>query len=392
MKNPALIIIGLILSLQTMAQKPEPIYGFARERKSVKWYNIQRDLWKKEVETNPKNANAWYNYYRVTKNLVNCDTMDKRPRHERWNDLKAIVETMEKHIPETYEYNYCKFSIEGNNFDFLPYLLKADELSNGRTIHTDYMINWGEIERNIERRDKYCHQWFESGNVSPGLMYYNYNVMIGVKPNAIILTAGDNDTYPAWILQAKGVRKDVLVLNFSLMRIDAYRAKIFKQLGIETWDFDLKAYEKDSNHKVKNKFEEELLRHLIKNKYKYPVYLALTAFDAKSYNNSIADKLYLTGLTYEYSEKPIDNIAIMKRNFEQNFALDYIEKPFYQDISAPIVKSLHANYIVPMIKLYEHYKLSGETQKMTDIKADLLAVSKGSEEEKSVIKLLETKE
>jgi hypothetical protein len=69
--------------------------------------------------------------------------------------------------------------------------------------------------------------------MAPALLEYNYNVLMSLDQNAILVTAGDNDTYPIWLLQnARGIRPDVTVINSSLITVPEYRRRLMKEQNI----------------------------------------------------------------------------------------------------------------------------------------------------------------
>jgi hypothetical protein len=54
-------------------------------------------------------------------------------------------------------------------------------------------------------------------------MDFNYNMLVSLDDDAILITNGDNDTYPGWILtRILGVRPDVAIANRSLLNTDWY--------------------------------------------------------------------------------------------------------------------------------------------------------------------------
>src|SRR3990172_3086212 len=65
------------------------------------------------------------------------------------------------------------------------------------------------------------------------------DLLQSVEPYAILITPGDNDTFPLWYAQeVEGVRRDVIIANQSLMRTDWHVRQINRRL---TYPFDTAA-------------------------------------------------------------------------------------------------------------------------------------------------------
>ena len=91
---------------QSESTKPEKVYRIVYEQKPNDWYIEQVELWKKEIEKNPNNPEAWYNYYNANRYARYTETIDTKEKQAR---LKKIIEDMGEAIPGTYEYYLLKF-------------------------------------------------------------------------------------------------------------------------------------------------------------------------------------------------------------------------------------------------------------------------------------------
>lgn len=337
----------------TLAQKPEKIYSHAQVRKANDFYLQQIDLWRKVLEKDNKNAEAWFNYYKANRYAHISSGHDSMYARNRFQRMSSVVKEIEENIPETFEAHFIKWANGYNDWNLLPELKKAYAIDSTRIETYDGFINLYEVERDEENRNRFLQKWKESGHISTGLLHYNYNVLQSVKPNAVLITAGDNDTYFAWMLQAVwGIRKDVLIVNVGLASMKRYSARLSKELGVNLPNTDDLKYED---------YTAQLYKALVQNAAKRPVYIGLTV--GKEYLKPVEKNLYLVGLVYAFSEQPFDNIAFLKRNMEREYTLDYLNLSFNNDPYESVVAIANSNYIIPMITLYNHYKVSGEMEK-----------------------------
>lgn len=389
--NPRPLLFSVVVSFgfQLLAQAPEPIYGFAKVRKSLDYYKTQNQLWKTETEKNPQNALAWYYRYKCSRNLLKLDSTDRRPRKERIQEQENLVQEMGKNVPESFEYNLVMWANAGLDKKKIAYLNNAVAKGGQRTEHLEFVLIQAELERNIAKRDATAQQMLAAQDYSPGFLYYCYNLIIGLKPNSIIFTAGDNDTYGIWYLQSKGIRKDVIAINTSLASIKEYRDLICKELKIPIWpnDHNDPSIGTDSAQACLNLYTKGIIEHFALQLKNTITYVSITV--ETDYSDPISDKLYLVGLAYEYSNTGIDNMAILHRNFEQLYMLNYLTQPLYYDRSLEIVQDVNTNYIVPMYKLWKHYISGEQYDKANQLKPMLLTLLKSSSGNGEILKEIE---
>lgn len=375
-----LIFMGLI----TVAQKPQTVYSIVKDLHEISWYEEQMTLWKKEIDKNNQNANAWYNYYMSVRALRNLTSDEERTKYDSMGS--QIIEDMYQLLPNSFEANHLMYRKYNDLMDpsAINYLNKAYEIrpDDPRT-YVDFMT-YCEVHRETAKYSEFCKKHYTANELAAPVLNWAYNILSEVDQNAIILSAGDNDTYPIWTVQeAKNFRKDVKNINTSLILIDSYRNELFKELGVPPLDLD---FSKIETMEAYDQAVEKIKAHLIANYTKGPIYVVATAiFQFEKWTSDF----YLVGLTYKYCEQPFDNITVIKRNYEHRYLLDHLKETFSYNISNSVSDRMDAIYLPSMVKLYQHYVDSEDKAQQIKLLKLIVSISERTGQQTEISELLQ---
>ena len=366
-----LLVLSVAFYMQGYAQKPEPVYSVVRQVHDFDWYETQAKAWKQEIDNGSTNAMAWV-YWSEANRMAHyfCDA-------SKWESKKGdyfvpnaqLVEAAEKAIPNSFEYYFLKMQAERNNKAISEdYLMKAQALRPYDDLLLPWLMNQSVVANDKVGMAQVSTKWFESNEMPQELYATAYNNLISLDTNAILLTDGDNDSYPAWILQAaRKVRPDVLILNISMSRrIDSYREKVFAENGIKPLVF--------ANDSVRT--DQNLFKHLITNVAGRPIYVSV--FTSEDVYKAYVKNMYFIGLSLKYSPKPFDNLAVLRNNVENKYMLDFLKQSFQNNPSQSVINMVNGGYLASFQKLYTYYKQIGQRDKAIKIKALAVTVAKNS--------------
>lgn len=354
--------------LQGFAQKPEPVVSIVRQIHDFDWYEQQAKAWKHEIDNGSTNAMAWIYWSEANRMAkVFCDSVKwESRRSDYFVPSTQLLEAAEKAIPNTFEYNFLKMqSLRKNSVLSDEYLLKAQAQRPYDDLLLPWLMNRSLTANDKEAMTQIAGKWFNQNEIPQELLITSYNMLMSLDTNAILMTTGDNDSYPTWVLQyARKIRPDVLVLNLWMAAsTDGYREKIFAEMGVKPINFA-----SDSNLTSNSDLKKSrgIFQHLIKNVTGRPVYLSLFAPEEvyKEYSKS----MYMVGFALKYSPKPFDNLSVLRNNVENKYLMDFLKQSFFNNPSESVAKMIRSSYISIFKMLYDSYIKNGEKTKAKKIK------------------------
>ena len=321
--------------------KLQRVYRYCYQINSKEWYKNQERLWKDEILKNPSSEMGWYNYFFAAR-YGWADILGQTNSRDSY--LDSIYIEMGKAIPDSWVYHYIHYYNYGTDPLRInqAYQINPEEPD----LFWEYMKIY-EFERDLLSKKEFSDKLYKSKTISTGILNWNYNSLMSCDDNSILFTNGDNDTYPAWVLQeSKGIREDVLILNIHALISDLEYCYIkFKEFGLE---IDVNNIQTDDT----GVFFENLIQQ-VHNKYPdISIHIAQTFY--YGYFKNLKEKMHLTGTVFTFGE---DDDALHRDIIETRLNIDYLDADRYTDqhVSSSLVDQLNLLYIDPFLKLAEFY-------------------------------------
>jgi len=252
------------------------------------------------------------------------------------------------------------------------------------------------ISNNFHRNDR-------SGNWIP--WDYAFNLLNSCEKDAIMFTNGDNDTFPLWFLQeVEKVRKDVRIVNLSLLNTDWYILQLKHQMNVPItledkqieWTVTIKLPNGQSlvrpaepyfdpvrqfSHYLypvpderagrQIRVQDLMIEHIVRaNNWKYPIYFSATV----SSGNRVGLDRHLLVQGYAYKVVPEEGTSLVDTNYTYRKIMPEPEgEGKYRGLADENVYKddntvgLLINYPEKLIELAGFYQQAGDTAKTIQI-------------------------
>lgn len=263
------------------------------------------------------------------------DSSSKKFSEAEQTELNGILDQIKTKDPESFEYYLISYVNSNYNLDLKENLFKAYALNTADKTVVNEMLGYYIMTDNLAKQKEFV-QKAQKNYTAAELGYYQDAMPTG---NVVLITANQEDMYAFLSLKMlSGIGAEVNLVNLDFLKNGTYRKSISALAGITDATF--------------LGTESSYLKTLISASTK-KVFVSSTV--SQGYLSAVEDKMYLTGLTYQYGA---DNQRTLLDNFWTMMKSKDLSKFV---LSKSSEKNLYGNYLPPLLTLYK-LKLSEGTE------------------------------
>ncbi|WP_116106668.1 formylglycine-generating enzyme family protein [Lewinella sp. IMCC34191] len=324
-----LLLYAAMLVASAPSPAPRDFLPDSYEQHPGEYYATQAREWAEHLRGDCANEDDWLQYF--------LHARFANRRAGAGYDLAAITERAGDAVHlDGFAVNYMRYT-QATFPQAYTFLERAYAAEPEEELLQSPMLGYAMVRGDTQLAHRVSQRIDSQHPYPAGLRDFNYNLLLSVAPNGVLLTFGDADTYPAWVLQqANGVRQDVLVVSYSLLPNADYRSTLAERLGLP---------------ELRTVAGTEVIDFLRKGDR--PMHLAGTAGDLLTNLGIAPEQLFTVGLTFRISDRPIENVAETERLL-LSWRLDQLRTPLASDARSRAGGQFDANYLVPLVEIQRY--------------------------------------
>ena len=182
---------------------PPPYVDRVHELHPPSYYTENAERWAAAVHDDCAPPEAWLHYYQFARQANRLD-----------NGNYALIDVISEAtaaLPATsFEAGYLTFCAQDRTVTAFEQLAALHRRYPDRPEAYAALVAYFAMADSTDKLRTLLEDWQRRDPLPAGLLDYAYNQLMSVGAGAVLLTAGDTDTYPTWYLQhVREVRPDV---------------------------------------------------------------------------------------------------------------------------------------------------------------------------------------
>lgn len=318
MKRILATLLGVTVILVASAagvETPERILSRRLQILTIEEYKALRDAWKSYTEKHPSDPLGWCQLARAARYAGEpCEQVLKYAQQAVKVDPKYADGHLLVGGASTKMYCGSQSEDPGAAIRAMETALSLDPTADEPHYNLSILKL---LQGDRAGAEKHFAALIDDGHLPEPLVDFGYNLLVGLEPNAILLTNGDNDTYPLFALQvARSFRTDVAVLNLSLLNLLEYRR--LSRKGPNAAPVPL--LEGGKEGPASGLAVEGLVEALASAGWTRPLYLAVTVDRSRL---DLPNQLTLEGLVYRVGREAGSEIKVDAEKISRNLGGAY---------------------------------------------------------------------
>jgi hypothetical protein len=292
----------------------------------------------------------------------------KTPTPQQVQKLNYELIKIKNANQNAFEYYLYNYKIGNYDFDRIEDLKMAAQLQPNHPEVLKSLSAFYYIQGITESLKQQLAKMYSAKHFSSELSGFAEDVLNSMPENAILITHGEDDTYPLLIEQyINNTRKDVKIISLDHLQSEDFRNKL-KSEGVVI----------PTGNKINTAFFKEFVTKNGEN-------VVIATSVPKSYLNTVSNSINVVGIGFSISEN--NNSKSQQKKLVKLYD-QHIKKALNQKLGSGGYSELLSNYLPLLFEIRNYWIDKDDKEKVLQIESQILKIGKQTGKSEQLLKML----